>query len=260
MFDVISGKDEFDSTVLKTHYKAEPRNNLDKEKFVLGYFSSVLKHPSLDAEIAAAQKKFMDDLPKDKFEIKPIDFDLLDYVVPAYYILTTAEASSNLSRYDGIKYGMSADANDLTEKIKLTRSRYFGKEVKRRIMLGTFVLSEGYYEAYVSKAQKVRRILTEKTKEIFTQVDAIISPVSPTTAFKFCEKNNDPVQMFLADIFTVYANLTGIPAIALPLFRHSNGMPFGVQVMASHANELFLLFLSKQLVAFNKLIQPLPGN
>ena len=252
VLDVISGADGFDSTALKTHYKnSSSINKIDKNKFIIGYFPSALEHPSLDVEIAAAQKKFINNLPKEHFEIKPIDFDLLDYVVPAYYVLTTAEASSNLSRYDGIKYGASADSNDLTEKIKLTRSNYFGKEVKRRIMLGTFVLSEGYYEAYVSKAQKVRRILSEKTKEIFEQVDAIISPVSPTTAFKFCENNNDPVQMFLADIFTVYANLTGIPAISLPLFKHSNGMPFGIQLMASHANELSLLSLSKKLVGLH---------
>ena len=253
VLDVISGDDDFDSTVLKTHYKADSSiGSLNKEKIVLGYFPSAFEHPSLDTEIASAQKKFIADLPGQNFEIKPIEFDLLDYIVPAYYILTTAEASSNLSRYDGIKYGTSVDVNDLTEKITLTRSRYFGKEVKRRIMLGTFVLSEGYYEAYVSKAQKVRRMLIEKTKEIFSQVDAIISPVSPTTAFKFSDKNDDPVKMFLADIFTVYANLTGIPAIALPLFTHSNGMPFGIQLMASHSNELSLLFLSKKLVSFNK--------
>ncbi len=253
MLDVISGADNFDSTALKAFYKeSNSKNNAEKGKFTLGYFPSVFEHPSLDAEIAAAQKKFIADLPKENFEVKPIAFDLLDYIVPAYYILTTAEASSNLSRYDGIKYGKSADSNDLTEKIKLTRSHYFGKEVKRRIMLGTFVLSEGYFEAYVSKAQKVRRLLTEKTKEMFSQVDAIISPVSPTTAFKFSEKNNDPVQMFLADIFTVFANLTGIPAIALPLFTHSNGMPFGIQLMASHANELTLLSLSKKLAGLSK--------
>ena len=173
---------------------------------------------------------------------------LLEYIVPAYYVLTTAEASSNLSRYDGIKFGKSFMANELSDQIKLTRSKYFGKEVKRRIMLGTFVLSEGYYDAYVTQAQKIRNILIDKTNAIFSQVDAIISPVSPTTAFKFNQNNTDPVEMFLADIFTVYANLTGIPAISIPLFKHSNGMPFGVQLMASHTNELILLQLSKKLI------------
>ena len=119
-------------------------------------------------------------------------------------------------------------------------------------MLGTFVLSEGYYEAYVSQAQKVRKILLEKIKAVFSTVDAVIFPVSPTTAFKLGEKNNDPIAMFLADIYTVFANLTGIPAISLPLFTHSNGMPFGMQLMASHLNELSLLSLSEKVVSINK--------
>jgi len=119
-------------------------------------------------------------------------------------------------------------------------------------MLGTFVLSEGYYDAYVTQAQKVRNILLEKIRSVFTQVDAVIFPVSPTTAFKIGEKNTDPIEMFLADIYTVFANLTGIPAISIPLFKHSNGMPFGIQLMAAHLNELPLLAFSERLVAINK--------
>ena len=143
----------------------------------------------------------------------------------------------------------------LDEQINLTRSNFFGKEVKRRIMLGTFVLSEGYYDAYVTQAQKVRNILLKKVKSVFTEVDAIIFPVSPTTAFKIGEKNNDPIEMFLADIYTVFANLTGIPAISIPLFKHSNGMPFGLQLMASHLNELTLLALSEKLMEINKTVE-----
>jgi aspartyl-tRNA(Asn)/glutamyl-tRNA(Gln) amidotransferase subunit A len=249
VLDVIAGADEYDSTAIP-----QPLKQVDakKEKYTIGYFPSTLEHNKLDAEIASAQKDFINSLPQENIEIKPIDFDLLEYIVPAYYVLTTAEASSNLSRYDGIKFGKSFTAEDLSDKIKLTRSKYFGKEVKRRIMLGTFVLSEGYYDAYVTQAQKIRRILIDKTNAIFSQVDAIISPVSPTTAFKFNQNNTDPVEMFLADIFTVYANLTGIPAISIPLFKHSNGMPFGVQLMASHANELILMQLSKKLVEIKR--------
>jgi aspartyl-tRNA(Asn)/glutamyl-tRNA(Gln) amidotransferase subunit A len=214
----------------------------------------MFKHPSLDAEIASIQKDFIEKLSKQNFWIKPVEFDLLDYIVPAYYILTTAEASSNLSRYDGIKYGKAIypQTHELTEQIKLTRSTGFGKEVKRRIMLGTFVLSEGYYDAYVTQAQKVRGILIQKTKSVFDEVDALILPVSPFTAFKLGQKKSDPIEMFLADIYTVFANLTGIPAIALPLFTHSNGMPFGLQVMTSQLNELALLNLSKELVEINQ--------
>jgi len=172
----------------------------------------------------------------------------LDYVVPAYYILTTAEASSNLSRFDGIKYGYAEKDNfdDLTEFYKRTRSHGFGKEVKRRIMLGTFVLSAGYYDAYFTKAQQVRNILAHKTTEVFKEYDALIMPTVPSPAFCFGEKSNDPIEMFLADIYTVFANLVGIPGISLPLFLHTNGMPFGMQVMASRENELLMLRLSKK--------------
>jgi aspartyl-tRNA(Asn)/glutamyl-tRNA(Gln) amidotransferase subunit A len=245
VLDVIAGADDYDSTTISEPFK---HADAKKEKFTIGYFPSTLEHNKLDPEIARSQKNFINQLSQQNIEVKAIDFDLLEYIVPAYYVLTTAEASSNLSRYDGIKFGKSFTANNLADQNKLTRSKYFGKEVKRRIMLGTFVLSEGYYDAYVAQAQKIRRILIKKTNQIFSQVDAIISPVSPTTAFKFNQNNTDPVEMFLADIFTVYANLTGIPAISIPLFKHSNGMPFGVQLMASHANELILLQLSKKLI------------
>jgi len=182
--------------------------------------------------------------------VEGIEFELLDYIVPAYYVLTTAEASSNLSRYDGIKYGhRSNNAGNLTDLYKLSRSEGFGPEVKRRILLGTFVLSAGYYDAYFTKAQKVRRLLVEKTKEIFSRYDAIILPTVPAPAYKLGEKN-DPVEIFLADIFTVYANLVGIPAISLPLFKNENGLPFGLQVMTAQNNELYLLSISKLLTQF----------
>lgn len=249
VLDVIAGADDYDSTAISEPLK---HTGAKKEKFTIGYFPSTLEHNKLDAEIAHAQKNFINQLSQQNIEIKPIQFDLLEYIVPAYYVLTTAEASSNLSRYDGIKFGKSFSANDLSDQIKLTRSKYFGKEVKRRIMLGTFVLSEGYYDAYVTQAQKIRRILIDKANSIFSEVDAIISPVSPTTAFEFNQNNIDPVEMFLADIFTVFANLTAIPAISIPLFKHSNGMPFGVQLMASHSNELILFQLSKKLIGIKE--------
>lgn len=250
VLEVIAGKDDFDSTVTEDHFKFSRQGK--KAEFKIGYFPATLNHSGLDPEIAATQKNFIAHLQEQGLEVSQIEFDLLDYIVPAYYILTTAEASSNLSRYDGLKYGAQQPAKDLNEQINLTRSRFFGKEVQRRIMLGTFVLSEGYYEAYITQAQKVRNILLKKVKEIFTEVDAIILPVSPTTAFKIGEKNNDPIAMFLADIYTVFANLTGVPAISIPLFKHSNGMPFGLQVMASHLNELTLLAISEHLTEINK--------
>lgn len=250
--EVISGKDVYDSTAVDSVFQYNNyQENLPEKNYKIAYFPATLHHSALDVEIAAEQKNFIDELSNYDITVLPVDFDLLDYIVPAYYILTTAEASSNLSRYDGLKYGAYQTANELDEQIKLIRSNFFGKEVQRRIMLGTFVLSEGYYDAYVTQAQKVRNLLLKKVQSVFAEVDAIIFPVSPTTAFKFGEKSNDPVEMFLADIYTVFANLTGIPAISLPLFKHSNGMPFGLQVMTSHLNELTLLALSEKLMTIN---------
>jgi len=251
VLEIISGKDEYDSTVVDAHFHYTNENSTD-ETYRIGYFPATFDHPSLDGEIARQQKDFISHLQKSGITVFPIDFDLLDYIVPAYYILTTAEASSNLSRYDGIKYGVNQPAKEIDDQINLTRSKFFGKEVQRRIMLGTFVLSEGYYDAYVTQAQRVRNILLKKVQSVFSDVDAIIFPVSPTTAFRIGEKNNDPVEMFLADIYTVFANLTGIPAVSIPLFKHSDGMPFGVQVMASHLNELSLLTLSEKLLSINR--------
>jgi len=190
----------------------------------------------------------------DGHEAKAVQFEYLDFIVPAYYVLTTAEASSNLSRYDGVRYGYRSrrPAFDLAEFYKLTRSEGFGKEVKRRIMLGTFVLSTGYYDAYFTKAQQVRQLLVEKTKSIFSRYDFILMPDAPSPAFKIGEKMKDPIAMYLADIFTVMANLVGCPAISLPLYKHSIGMPFGLQVMSKNFNELSLLQVSEYLTRVNK--------
>jgi aspartyl-tRNA(Asn)/glutamyl-tRNA(Gln) amidotransferase subunit A len=168
-------------------------------------------------------------------------------------VLTAAEASSNLSRYDGVHYGYrNLQAENLNSLYKKSRAEGFGDEVKRRIMLGTFVLSTGYYDAYFTKAQKVRRKLVEKTQLVFNEFDLILMPTSPSVAFKIGEKTDDPIAMYLADIYTVFANLTGIPGISLPLFKHSNGMPFGIQLMAKQFNELSLLQASHQLMEFKK--------
>lgn len=250
ILEVIAGADEFDSTVSPQPvptYSSDLNNN---KKFRIAYFKQAIEHKGLDSEIASSIKLFIEKLRSNGYEVEAVEFDLIDYVIPTYYVLTTAEASSNLSRFDGVRYGYrTKDANvDLTDMYKQTRSEGFGKEVQRRIMLGTFVLSSGYYDAYFTKAQQVRKILVDKTQEIFKQFDAIISPTVPSTAFKIGEKNNDPVEMYLADIYTVFANLVGIPGISIPLFKHSNGMPFGLQIMTSQFEEEKLLQLSKQLM------------
>lgn len=254
VLEVIAGADEFDSTVSHKKVEAYTASLAADKKFRFAYFEEALNHPSLDPEISTAIKALAEKLTNEGHEVKPVQFDLLDYIVPAYYVLTTAEASSNLSRFDGVKFGHRT-ANkeaELAEFYELTRSEGFGKEVKRRIMLGTFVLSAGYYDAYFTQAQKVRQLLCDKTKAVFNNYDFIIMPTSPTTAFGFGEKMDDPIAMYLADIYTVMANLVGVPAISLPLFKHSNGMPFGLQVMADRFRELPLLQVSAQLMNASK--------
>jgi aspartyl-tRNA(Asn)/glutamyl-tRNA(Gln) amidotransferase subunit A len=216
----------------------------------IGVFKQALEHPSLDPEIRETLSGFISGLRNKGYEVREVPFDMLDYIVPAYYILTTAEASSNLSRFDGVRYGhRTADPDArFPEFYRKSRSEGFGKEVKRRILLGTFVLSAGYYEAYFSQAQKVRKILTDRTKLIFNEFDIILTPTAPTTAFRSGEKTTDPIAMYLADLYTVYANLVGIPAISLPLFTHTNGMPFGVQAMTNQFRELSLLQFSHEIL------------
>jgi aspartyl-tRNA(Asn)/glutamyl-tRNA(Gln) amidotransferase subunit A len=163
-------------------------------------------------------------------------------MVPAYYVLATAEASSNLSRYDGVHYGYrSPNATDLQSTYKRSRSEGFGKEVKRRIMLGTFVLSAGYYDAYFAKAQKVRRLIREKTDAILQEYDFILFPTAPEPAFAIGKDEKDPVVMYLSDIFTVQASLTGAPAISLPAGNNSKGLPLGLQLLTRHFEEQELL-------------------
>ena len=243
----IAGSDEYDSTA-----RQSPLNQIsssDNKKYRICYFENALEHPSLDPDISKQIKGFIATLTNNGHNVEPIHFDLLEYIVPTYYVLTTAEASSNLSRYDGVKYGLSDKQEniDLQTLYNSSRSGGFGKEVKRRIMLGTFVLSAGYYNAYFAKAQKVRRLLVNQTKEIFRHYDAIILPTVPYPAYKIGEKK-DPIEIFLSDIYTVYANLVGIPAISLPLFKNPAGLPFGLQVMTSQNNDLSLQLLSKKLI------------
>lgn len=254
ILEVIAGADEYDSTVSLKPVEEYSASLKENKKFHFAYFKETLEHSSLDPEIAERIKELIEKIKETGHEVTSVNFEYLDYIVPAYYILTTAEASSNLSRYDGVRYGYrsSKPSNNLTEFYKHTRTEGFGKEVKRRIMLGTFVLSTGYYDAYFTKAQKVRRRLVEKTELVFKDYDFILMPTSPSVAFKIGEKTDDPIAMYLADIYTVFANLTGIPGISLPLFKHSNGMPFGVQVMAKQFNELSLLQASEQLMQFEK--------
>jgi aspartyl-tRNA(Asn)/glutamyl-tRNA(Gln) amidotransferase subunit A len=254
VLEVMAGADEYDSTVSQKPVEIYSSSLKEKKTFRFAYFKETLTHPSLDKEIADGLNELMGKIEKEGHEVTALSFEYIDYIVPAYYVLTTAEASANLSRYDGVRYGYrsSTPSADLTEFYKHNRSEGFGKEVKRRIMLGTFVLSTGYYDAYFTRAQKVRQRLIEKTELVFSEYDFILMPTSPSVAFKIGEKTDDPIAMYLGDIYTVFANLTGIPGISLPLFKHSNGMPFGVQLMAKQFNELSLLQASEHLMQLKK--------
>ncbi|MFT3901730.1 MAG: Asp-tRNA(Asn)/Glu-tRNA(Gln) amidotransferase subunit GatA [Niabella sp.] len=244
VLEVISGADEYDSTVSLQPVPSYTLSAQMDKKYKIAYFAEALEHPGLDPVIRDSIRQQMQQWQQDGHTVQNVPFDLLEYIVPTYYILTTAEASSNLSRYDGVRYGLrsSEASDDLDDFYKKNRSEGFGKEVKRRIMLGNFVLSSGYYDAYFTQAQKVRSVLTNKIREIFKEFDLICMPVSPTVAFKIGEKADDPIAMYLADIYTVMANLTGIPAIAVPKFTHPDSkMPFGLQLMADSFQEQKLL-------------------
>jgi aspartyl-tRNA(Asn)/glutamyl-tRNA(Gln) amidotransferase subunit A len=247
VLEVIAGEDNYDSTVSLQpvdNYTSFDTIGSSPKKFA--YFPEALEHPSVDKEIATSLKSHFNTLRNLGHTVEPVSFKFIDYIVPAYYVLTTAEASSNLSRYDGVKFGQRSVNNKikLDEFYKKNRSQGFGNEVKKRIMLGTFVLSAGYFDAYFTRAQQVRQELIKQTALIFKDFDAILLPTVPFPAFKFGEMSNDPLAMYLADIFTVYANLVGIPAISIPAFKHSNGMPFGLQAMTNRFQELSLLHLS----------------
>jgi aspartyl-tRNA(Asn)/glutamyl-tRNA(Gln) amidotransferase subunit A len=250
MMEVMAGKDGFDSTasseLVPLYSKAL---NAPLPKLKIAYIKECLESEGLDSEIKKTIYSLIEKLKEEGHEVEAVDFPLLEYLVPAYYILTTAEASSNLARYSGVHFGYRSTASTDVESVyKRSRSEGFGAEVKRRIMLGTFVLSSGYYDAYYSKAQKVRRLIIDKTNEILNKNNFILLPTTPSTAFKIGQKNTDPIAMYLEDIYTVQANITGLPAISLPYGKHSNGMPFGIQLIGKKFSEQQMLAFSKKLM------------
>ena len=203
----------------------------------------------LDPEIKQTVLSLADQLKAAGAEVQTISLPMTKYAIAAYYIIATAEASSNLARYDGVRYGYrSAHAEDLNEMYQNTRSEGFGEEVKRRILLGTYVLSAGYYDAYYKKAMQVRRLIQNEMMDALKEFDALITPTTPTTAFKLGEKIEDPLTMYLMDIYTVIANLAGICALNVPAGRHSNGLPFGLQIMSGAFKEEILFRLARQIM------------
>lgn len=249
ILETIAGKDNHDSTLATVDVPlySQQLNQIAPKK--IAYYREVLEHDALDPEIGTAIKQLIGQLKNQGHTVEAVEFPYLDYLVPTYYVLTTAEASSNLARYDGVHYGFrSPEATDMDQVYTLSRTQGFGAEVKRRIMLGTFVLSSGYYDAYYGKAQKARQMIRKATFEVLESYDFILLPTTPTTAFAIGGKIKDPIAMYLADIYTVQANLTGLPAVSVPLWQHSNGLPFGLQIMGRKYSESALLAFSKHLL------------
>ena len=242
IYEVISGYDEKDSTSVNSDAQKFNENiTEDKNKIRIGipdeYFGE-----GLSPEINNAIQTVIEKLKKEEFEIIKINLPYTEYTISTYYIIANAEASSNLARYDGARYGYrSAEGSNISGMYKYTRSKGFGPEVKRRIMLGTYVLSAGYYEAYYKKAQSVRRLINDDFDKAFGKVDLILTPTTPTTAFRIGEKHQSPMQMYLNDIYTTSANLAGIPAVSIPIANDSSGLPIGMQLIANKFKDMYLL-------------------
>ena len=245
MLRTIAGRDPMDSTsadVPVPDYAAQLAKPIHGLKVGVAkeYFGD-----GLDPEVRTAVEGGIQKLAKCGCEIIPVSLPHTQYAIPTYYLVATAEASSNLARFDGVRYGhRAAGIRTLSEMYERSRDEGFGPEVKRRIMLGTYALSAGYYDAYYLKAQKVRTLLTRDFEEAFREVDAIVTPTSPTTAFKLGEKSDDPLAMYLADIYTVTADLVGIPGISIPCGEDREGLPIGLQILGRHFDESTILRLA----------------
>ncbi|MDE6874084.1 MAG: aspartyl/glutamyl-tRNA amidotransferase subunit A, partial [Lachnospiraceae bacterium] len=242
LLSLISGGDRRDSTSVpqdRFDYMGALKGDVRGMRIGIpkGYFQAGLDAQVADAVLAAAKV-----LKEKGALLSEFDLDAVDYAVPAYYVIASAEASSNLSRYDGVKYGFCApDHKDLQEMYKRTRTEGFGDEVKRRMMIGAFVLSSGYYDAYYNKALKVRALIRQSFDRAFENCDVILGPTAPTTAMKLGESLSDPLKMYLGDIYTVAVNLAGLPAISLPCGCDDQGLPIGLQLIGKPFGERDIL-------------------
>ncbi len=250
VLSVIAGRDPMDAT---SAHVPVPDYVADLQKPVRGIKLGVPKEyfsEGLDPEVRAAVEAAIEKLAAAGCEVVPIALPHTEYAIPTYYVVATAEASSNLARYDGARYGFRArDGRSLAEMYRRSRDQGFGAEVKRRILLGTYALSAGYYDDYYLKAQKVRALLTRDFDQAFARVDAVVAPTSPTPAFKLGEKADDPLAMYLADIYTVTADLAGVPGISVPCGATRSGLPIGLQVIGRHFDESTILRLARAVEA-----------
>jgi aspartyl-tRNA(Asn)/glutamyl-tRNA(Gln) amidotransferase subunit A len=240
IFKVISGHDVMDSTSVPEKLAVSGRGKPKSIGVPRDFIAE-----GLDEEVRANFEESLEKLKRLGYEVKDISVPDLKYSLATYYIIMPAEVSTNLSRFDGIKYGLSKDGGDMASSYLKTRGEGFGKEARRRIILGTYVLSSGYYDAYYNKANAVRSLIRRELKEAFEGVDAIVTPTSPVPAFKIGERSEDPLSMYLADIFTVPVNMSGIPAISVPSGKTKGGLPLGLQIMAPHFGEDVLFEIGK---------------
>ncbi len=244
--EVMAGKDPFDAT--SSSRQVDQYSSLNKEvgKKKIGVVKECFEYEGVDPEVIQNTKDFIEKMKAEGHEVDLVNSEFIDHALPVYYILTTAEASTNLSRFDGVRYGhRTSDPEDLLEMYENSRTEGFGEEVKRRIMLGTFALSASYHDAYFTKAQKVRRLIQEDLKEKFKEYDFIVNPTTPTPPFAIGDKSEDILQLYLADIFTVQAPIGGFPAISIPSGNNSEGLPLGIHIMANSFNEKELFDFSE---------------
>jgi len=263
ILQVISGFDGNDSTSLDVpvpDYLAALKEPLDKKPLRVGVLKE-LDGEGMQPEVAESFQKSLEAFKAMGAEIQTISIPSVKYAIASYYILATAEASSNLARFDGVRYGFRAeDAQNITELYTKTRAQGFGPEVKRRIILGTFCLSSGYYDAYYGKAQKVQELLRREFEKAWQSVDVLLCPTSPSTAFKIGEKANDPVSMYLSDIATIPVNLVGIPALSIPCGFDKDHLPIGLQLMGPHMSESRLLQIAHAFESRSGLANLLPSR
>jgi aspartyl-tRNA(Asn)/glutamyl-tRNA(Gln) amidotransferase subunit A len=236
--EVISGSDEFDSTVSRKPVPEYSKNLSTTQSYKIAFIRDTLESEALQSEIKENILSELENLKSHGHTVEAIDFPILRHALPTYYILATAEASSNLSRYDGVRYGhRSESTTDLDSLYKKSRTEGFGKEVYRRILLGTFSLSASYYDAYYTKAQRVRRKIRDEIQKIYSNYDFIIMPTTPTTAFELGRHTVNPMEMYLGDLYSVLANVAGVPAISVPCGKDKDGLPVGLQIMANDFEE-----------------------
>lgn len=260
LLEIMAGPDGWDATASERAVPAYSQAVLGEGKYRVGYLREALDGDGVQPEIREKLAETIERLREAGHAVEPVDLPLTRYALPAYYILTTAEVSSNLSRYDGVRYGYrSPAAMDLESLYKKSRSEGLGAEAKRRVMLGTFVLSASYYDAYYTKAQKVRRLVKEEAEALLETCDFLLYPTTPTTAFRLGEKTTDPMQMFLADVFTVSANVTGLPAVSVPVGADADGLPIGMQLVGRAFEEADLLAFARRVEALFALADAVPA-